>query len=317
MSSSALGILCAFLASCTWAFAVAAYSSISKEHPAFKVHFMRAALSLPLFILILFFENPSVEAVGQAFAALPLSTWGWLALSILASLALGDVLFLWSTRALGVTGALAIASTYPLWTALADVFFKGSTLNFLAMLGLILVVGGTVGVIMQTRDENEMSQGGPIPDLPRHFLRRKEVGVCLAFCTSAMWALNAYALNQIGPSLPNALGNSIRMGYAVMMAPLIGYALGGLRQGSPFLPFKILRKYGWIFFIEGFGGTVFYMYGLTHAPLAIGAALSSLAPVLVVPVALLSRTEKFSGLKTFFVLLVVVGVWLLVTRTAH
>ncbi len=54
-------------------------------------------------------------------------------------------------------------------------------------------------------------------------------------------------------------------------------------------------------------GAYLFMYGLSHSPLILGATLTSLAPVLSVPVSLALRLEKFSFFRSFGVVLVVVG----------
>jgi drug/metabolite transporter (DMT)-like permease len=70
---------------------------------------------------------------------------------------------------------------------------------------------------------------------------------------------------------------------------------------------KLIRANGWVFLIEAYGGSYFYTYGLAHAPLAIGATLSSLAPILSVPVAIALKLEKFSPIRTLGVCLAVLG----------
>ncbi len=300
------------MASCTWALGVSTYAVISRTQPAFQIACMRALLSLPLFFLILIWQSGGFSGAFAAFHAAPPDAIAWLAVSIIASYALGDVLFLWSTRSLGISGALAIASTYPLWTALADYSAKGGGMNIFGILGLICVVAGTVGVILctQVAPRSDGEDTGR-----RSLLKRKDIGLCLAVFASGMWALNAYALNRGGVPMSAALGNCFRMFFVLLLAPLVGRLIGD--RGSIFLPLKFTKKYFWVFFIEGFGGTFFFLYGMSHAPLAIGAALSSLAPVLVVPVALVMRTERFSLRKALFISLVVAGVCLLLVRSSY
>src|SRR5262249_6439995 len=55
-------------------------------------------------------------------------------------------------------------------------------------------------------------------------------------------------------------------------------------------------------------GSIFYVYGLAHTDLAIGATLSSLAPLVSVPFAILLREERWSAARFVAVLTTVVGI---------
>ena len=78
------------------------------------------------------------------------------------------------------------------------------------------------------------------------------------------------------------------------------------------LPRQEFRRWAWLFACEAFGGSLFFLYGLSRSPLVIGTTLSSLAPVLSMPVACALGWERFSGKRALGVLFVILGVWLLV-----
>ena len=223
------------------------------------------------------------------------------------SYALGDVFFLWSTRGLGVSGSLAIASTYPLWAVLVNWLFRGETMSFLKLLGLVLVVVGTIQVILSAKVQAVEKKVHS-----NSLLSSKKMGAFLALLTSVMWAVNAYSVFQGGQGVTTAAANVYRMGFALVLSPLLGqlYAAGA----RPFLPKLILKRYLWVFILEGFGGTFMYMYGISHVPLPIGLALSSLAPVIVVPIAIITRIEKFSLARSLGVMVVVLGIFLLLSH---
>jgi drug/metabolite transporter (DMT)-like permease len=83
-------------------------------------------------------------------------------------------------------------------------------------------------------------------------------------------------------------------------------------RGTPaLLPWPVYRRNLWAFVIEGFGGSLFYLYGLSHSRLAVGAVLTSLAPVVSVPVAVAFGLERFSLARTAGVTMVVLGIILL------
>ena len=195
------------------------------------------------------------------------------------------------------------------------------------MFGLLMAVVGVIVVIMNgpklVLDKIGAEIGGEIGfdqnlhgrncgARPLSFEGQKKYrqGVFLALVTSFMWALNSYAVNRGAQGMSAIIGNAIRMSIAPFLVFGISRILG--YRGRMTVPFTQVASFSWAFFLEVFGGSYFYMYGLVHAPLAIGPALTGLAPVIAVPVALILKLEKFSFLRTFGICLVVVGICFLV-----
>lgn len=300
LEMNALGPLCAFGSSVTWAVGSSAYSRLSQKYSPFAVNFARALIALPLFIVAAFIVAGGWSEGLAHFQTLRLEHWGWFTLSMTASYGLGDTLFLWSTRSLGVPGALAIASCYPLWTLACGYFFTGQVPSWTQIVGIGVTLAGIVTVILN----------GPKTD---HASRKiSVVGVLLAIATSIAWATNSFATSRGGADLLAPVGNTIRMIMALVLSASFG------RFFSPktpiFLPERQYINSLWLFVLEAFIGSYFYMYGLSHTPLTLGTVLVSLAPVISVPVALVLKLEKFSLFRTLGVMMVVFGVWLLLTR---
>jgi drug/metabolite transporter (DMT)-like permease len=285
-----LGPICAFMASVTWAIGSSHYSRLSKSFTPFSVNFTRAAVALPLFIAVAL-----ITGGFEAYSHLRPSHLGWFTLSVISSYGLGDVLFLWSTLSLGVPGALAIASSYPLQAALLEAVILGRPLAPFQIFGLLLTVGGVITVILNT------------PKMPvERLFRTRSSGIILAFATSVLWMLNSYAVAKGGVDLAAPVSNTVRMGLTLIIAATLSRFLAQ-GQGPLLLPFPTLKKNLWVFVFEGFGGAYVFVYGLAHSPLVIGAALSSLAPVLAVPVAVAMGLEKLSFFRTLGVVMVVIG----------
>jgi drug/metabolite transporter (DMT)-like permease len=286
------GPLCAFLASVTWAVGSSAYARLSLHHSPFAVNFSRALVALPCFLVAAFLTEGA-----SAFSGIGAGTLGWLALSILGSYGLGDAAFLASTRTLGVPGALAIASSYPLWTATLGVLTRGEGLSLVQSVGLVASVAGLITVILSGGRGAARGPGS------------LWVGVGLAFATSLFWTLNTYAVSEAGRALPTPVANAVRMAMALAFCALFG-AVAAPRRAL-ILSAAEYRRFGLLLFIESVGGSYFFIYGLSHSPLAIGSTLSSLAPVLSVPVAVAFGVEKFSVSRTIGVFLTVAGLALL------
>lgn len=305
-----LGPIFSFLSSCTWAYGSANYSKLSRVYRAFDVNFTRALFALPCFVIAVFVVHGGFVGGVEAYRMMDAERAGWLALSILASYAIGDILFMNSTIALGVPGALAIASGYPILTALVGEIREGQAMHGPQWLGLFLSIAGIIGVILHGPKEIAADSADGLSEARAHpFLRKKAVGVALAVVTAFAWATNGYSVMKGGRGLDPAVVNSFRMAIALPFIALIGRITTRVRV-RPLDP-KVVRRYGGVFILESFFGSYFYVYGLTHSPLVVGSTLAALAPVLSVPIAVAMKLETFSWIRGAAVLTTVVGLSLL------
>lgn len=287
------------MSSVTWAIGVSVYAVLARRYSPYMVSVYRAFASLPFYLVWVLIAGGGFQGASELFAQASTLQIGWLALSVFASYALGDVFFMLSARSLGVPSALAIASTYPLLSAFFGFFYQGEKIGVFGLLGLVAVVGGTAIVILSSEEQANPQR------------EKKSLGVLLAFLTSLAWALNTYSVAKGTVGLPTPVANAIRMIATLVFCPVFGRALtvmGPMR----FFSRDEIKKYGWAFVLEACLGASFFAYGLSHAPLGIASALTSLAPVLSLPVAVLWGTEIFSWRKSLGVVLVVVGIIFLV-----
>jgi drug/metabolite transporter (DMT)-like permease len=225
----------------------------------------------------------------------------WLLVSIVCSYALGDSLFLTASRRVGITTALSIASTYPLWAALWGTVVDRERLGPVRGAGMLLAVGGVMWLV-------QLGHADPIRSD-----RRDWGGIVLALVTSLLWALNSIGLKRgsLGMNLLDV--NVFRFGVAfVLLLPqillpsargLAGAPAGGWRSLLPAL------------LVDCVLGSLSYVYGLAHTDLAVGATLSSLAPLISVPFAVLAGEEPFDARRLAAIFTTVAGVALLVVRS--
>ena len=271
------------------------------------VNLLRAGLSFPLFLAAALAMGPAgglgMVTPGRA---------GWLLLSVVGSYVVGDALFLASARILGVPVALAVASTYPLWSAFAGWAFLGQRVAPAGLLGVALVVAGVVTVVRR-KGEAEGPGDGPGETAKRTSQAHPGhgAGVAFAFATSLFWALNTFAIARGGAGLPVAGVNTFRMGFAVALIPLARLFLRG-RETPLLVPAREVRRAWPYFLLESVGGTALFVVGLTHSPLAVAAALTSLAPVLSVPFAVVIGRERLGGRVVAGIAVVTAGIVLLV-----
>jgi drug/metabolite transporter (DMT)-like permease len=293
-----LGPLGALGSSLTWALGSAVYARWAATVGALEVNLSRAAIVLPLFLCAAWLTLGS--AAPGSFSGTRLS---WLALSTVCSYGLGDLLFYLSALRLGTATALAIASVYPVWAAVLGALTLGERLTAGRLGGTALCVGGVTWLVMLTRGGEGRADGAR---------RRPGVGVALAALTSLLWAGNTYAIRRGATGIPMLAANSFRFGLALAGLLLARTILPGpkttrlLRRGPGVTGFVLAAV------IEGFLGSSMFVYGLSHADLAIAAPLSSLAPLFAVPIGLWLGTERLSLQRLCAIVATVAGVLLLV-----
>ena len=297
---SLLGPAAALASSFTWAIGSSTYSRITRSEPPMIVNFTRTALSLPFFFVIVFFRSgANPVAMAHAMADVPTPNVLWFLVSVVASYGLGDIFFLLSSRYVGITAALAIASAYPLVTVAYELT-QGRMLLASQTFGLVLTLASVIWVIVQTGEPVDSNELRP---------RRPVLGIALAFVTCVFWAMNVLSVSKGGDGIEPWAGNLIRMTMAFLF---IAVAYGLTERKFPRLIARAdLRRSAWAFIVESVAGSFLYVYGMSHSPLVLASTLSSLAPVIVVPVAVMMGIERFSLKKTIAVVGVVVGVYFL------
>lgn len=314
MSSSAalLGPVCAFMSSVTWALGSAGYSRIARDHSAFAINLGRALIAFPLFLLAALgmtaLQTHSLSGALSAFDVLEARHFGWFGLSMLASYGLGDSVFLMSSRAIGIPAALTIASSYPLLTASWGALVHHEWLTVSQTVGLLITVAGVALVILSAPKMVELSSEESSGAGTRKLSR--STGIAFAFISAFCWATNSYCVTRGGQGIPAPVGNTVRMAMAIFLCLILGRIF--FPKDRMTLPLGVYRRWLWLFVFEAFGGSYFFLFGLSHSPLAIGSTLASLAPVISVPVALALRLETFSWKRTAAVITVVFGLFLLV-----
>lgn len=311
-SNLLFGASAAFSASLTWALGSAVYAKLAERSSGARVNFSRALFSFPCYLIVIALSFSEVRA---ALVELGSGIWksaAWLALSMLSSYVLADVLFLRSAKLLGIANAQAIASLYPLWSALAGLVFLSEEISLLRTFGLFAAVGGTAFLILlghQHARQRELDESDVA--LARAGRKEFKLGVVLALLVSLLWALNSVAVRMGATGLPVPVTNAIRMAFALALTPVVGFMMSGHR-GNPAVPLRDLLRNSPIFVFESFGGSLAYVYGMNNAPLAVAAALSSLAPVVSLPVVAWLGIDKITVPKALGIIVVTAGVVCLV-----
>jgi drug/metabolite transporter (DMT)-like permease len=294
------GSIAALSSAGLWAFASTRYALASRTVGSARVNLARATTVLPVFLVTSLWSTGGHLGAGVTGARA-----AWLLLSVLCAYAFADNVFFAAARRVGITTALAIASSYPLWAAFAGALWRGEPFGPGRILGTLLCVGGVVVLIVQApqaADEHEHK---------RSTRREAREGILLALATSVLWAGNSLATKMGGTGMLAWHANLIRFSWSWIILA------GTAAMTQPPVPdrrihWPIYRALIPVSLAEACVGSSLYVYGLANTDLAVGATLTSLAPLMSVPVALFYREERWSARRFGAVAATVVGVVLLV-----
>lgn len=293
-----LGPFCAFLGSLTWAVGSSYYKSLAEKHHPLEVGFIRALLALP--ILVIFVACISPSSIVPGISLIPSWNLGLLAASMFWSYFLGDSLFFTSTRYITLPEALSVASIYPIWTVIGGSFVEHSIPSMGEFFALIVVIIGLWLVVYEKYPKDLQTE------LSENSQKQRWLGVSLAFATSICWAFNALSVRYGSQNLDPWATSVARLSFAVVICGLGHIFL----KKIPKNPFFLIGKKPWLYpiiVIEAVVGTFAFLYGLSRSPLVLGIVLSSLAPVLSVPIARVFFQQKISRRKFLGMILALAG----------
>lgn len=301
-----LGALGAFTASVTWAFASERYAEAARVAGTVRVNLLRALGAAALWLAGL----AAVEGLG-ALRQVGLGQAVLLAASIACSYALGDGIFFRAAARLGVSAALAIATIYPLWAALYGALVRGEPFGPLRALGLLGCLAGVWALLASSR-RRSAAAGLELDAAAQR--RGAAVGVALALLTSLAWAGNAIFLKQGAEGLSLYQANVLRFSFGALFL-LLQLPLRS-RDRVPAAPpptlARLTRTLALPLLLDTGLGSICFVYGIAHTDLALGVTLTSLSPLVALPLGVLSGRERVTAPHALAVGVTVLGVILLV-----
>ena len=295
-----MGAFAAVASAALWAFASTRYAQASRAVGSARVNLTRASTVLPLFLVATL-----VTTRGHLLAGIGGTRAAWLGLSVLCAYGFADNVFFAAARRVGVTTALAIASSYPLWAALVGTAWRGERFGVVRAAGTLLCVGGIIALIaLSPRAVEEHAHA--------HSTKRDaREGILLALLTSVLWAGNTVSVKLGGTGIAAWHANLIRFLVAwPILAATSALTTRPTRDAA--VARAAYRSLVPVSIAEACVGSSLFVYGLAHTDLAVGATLSSLAPLLSVPFALLYHEERWSPPRFVAVAATVAGVVILI-----
>jgi drug/metabolite transporter (DMT)-like permease len=286
------GEVIALLSALLWAFASVLMGWGTKRLHVVPLNLIRCIVSTTFFWSLLPFFGGL-----KAIAAIPVEQWLWLFLSVVALLIVGDLLYFRSLDLAGVSWTMPVASVNPLWAVLLAALFIDEPLSWSLLAGTLLVIAGLVLVSRST------NKTGPVDH------RRQRIGLLLALLTSVAWGVGQVILKPAAEGLDSVVVNSVRQPMAALM--MLGLALARGRWKD----LRDLDRRSWLTIgvasLVGTGlGSLLFVLAIQMVGAGRTAVLTSTAPLMAIPLAVLWLHEQPNRRTLIGALLATVGITL-------
>lgn len=292
-----VGELASTLAAATWAVGSLLFARAGTRISASVLNLAKCAVGLVMLALTAALLSgsawPPHATAGQ---------WGWLGLSGLLGLTLGDTAFFGALLRLGPRRALLLWALVPPLTAVLGWMFLGEPLTVEMLLGILVTTAGVTWVVI------ERSPGLEIE--PSHLAAGIGLGVVASVCQ----AVGSIMVKQADDGL-SALEVSVVRLCAGTLGLVVQVAVE--RKGDQVRAMIADRRLGRLVVVATFVGTYLgiwlSVYGLQHSYAGVAATLQSTSPLFVLPLAVLVLKERVSLRAVFGAVVAVAGVAVLVT----
>ena len=290
-----MGEVAALTAAALWALASLIYADLGRSISATVLNFAKSAVAL------LLLAATALILEGSILPTLGWTALGWIALSGLVGLAIGDTAFFWALNRIGARRSLLIWALAPAMTAGLGAVFLGEAVNTAMVAGIGLTTAGVAWVITE-------QEGGESASL----LRVDRFGIFLALVAAGSQA-GANILLKLGEAGVSALQISVlRLAVGVVGMGIVVGALGRLREVPRV--FSGRRTAGRLIlacFLGTYLGIWLTTVGLKATHAGIAATLASTSPIFILPLAWMVLGERLSPRAVTGALVAVLGIGIL------
>lgn len=289
---SYLGELAAILAALTWTINSLVIEKLGRGFSSWAINFLGKSLGLLGVSLLAFTLSGSILPGANA------RQWALLLLSGVIGFSLGDGFLFTAFQRLGAKRTLLIFSANPIITAILGWFLLGESLRPMTILGTLLAVTGIMIVILG--DVPNSGRKGDIAGLISALLATLGQSAGMLLSKSGMQGLDAVSAAQI-----RLVGGTL----GIMLILSVMKKWGGVR---PILHSPNGRKViSANVFLGTLIGMVLSMLAIKMTRVAVASILTSLMPVMILPVSAVFMKEKITLRETAGAVITVLGVSLL------
>ncbi len=305
-----LGEIAGLITALFWASTSIFFTLAGREIGSRTVNRIRLLLAVPLLALIHLFTQGTLIPLSASTAR-----WGWLALSALVGLVIGDGLLFYAFTQIGARLSMLLMALNPIIGALLAWGFLGERLRPVELAGIALSMTGVAWVVMErrrpprARSVSAKAATQAIDSLDRTYLLGVLCGLGAATGQAVGLVLSKQGMMGGFPSLSASL-------MRVMVATVATWIGAALRRDAR-TSFRALRDRRTLGFVVG-GTLVGPVFGMTLSLVAvqfsqvgIASTLMALSPVLMLPLSHWIFGERITGRAVVGTLIAMAGVALL------
>lgn len=261
---------------------------------------------LNLLVKVMGFFMIALVAKGTGGSLFPLGVpgiaWFWLSLSGITGFALGDMFLFRAYHLLGTTVALLIFSVNPVITAILGWFLFGETLTLYNIIGMSLVLIGIALVVLE-------GTGG------RFAIRFHSRGVVAAFLAALGQSLaNLLSKQGMAEGVDVFTTTQVRLLAAI---PVIWIIVRKTRKSGTLRVLRdrtIMGEAALSTFLGVVVGVTLAMTAILHTKIAIASTLTSVAPIMVIPISVIFLKRKLDLRELLAAIISVIGIAVLFIR---
>jgi len=303
MDGLLLGEAAALTASVFWTFTSIAFTVGSRKIGALNVNMWRMVFALGLLAI------SHIVILGTLIPSANQAQWGYLGLSGIIGLAIGDLGYFSALMIIGPRRGTLLMAINPIFSAVLGFFVLGEILSGWAVVGISLTLGGVAWVIL------EREQNGTEPKLPPG----KEalgifagivgsVGQGVGLVISKYGMKNAATdgpLDPLSATLIRMVAASIFFFIAMVAMQKLGPMRDALRDRNG----MAATAAGTV--IGPFLGVWTFMIAVSNAEIGVVSTLGSLMPVFIIPVVWVFYRQKTSWRGVIGAVIAIFGVAIL------
>jgi len=283
-----LGELAALGTATCWAFSSLLFAFAGQRVGSHVVNLARLLVAASVLITLHRLTMGTWLPIGAG-----LDRWGWLALSGLIGLVLGDAALFQTLIFLGPRLGMLLMALGPIIATIAAWLFLNERLAWVDVVAIVLAVGGVAWVVAERRPGAPAAAAVSPPTGNRHFAW----GVLLGIGAATGQALGLIT-SRLGmyAEFPALSATVIRMLAASLILWTVAAATG--RAARPFSALRADRRaagaIGLASLIGPVSGVYLSLVAIQNAPVGISSTLMALTPVLLLPLVWVLHRERIS-----------------------
>ncbi|HEY8889514.1 MAG TPA: DMT family transporter [Clostridium sp.] len=296
MFQSHLGEMAALATALCWTITAVSFEAAGKKVGSISVNLIRLIFAFVLISIFNLFSRGMILPIDASS-----STWLWLTFSGIIGFVIGDLFLFQAYVEVGARISMLIMSTVPPITAITGFFLMGEKITTLGLAGMIITIAGIALVILTKNPSNKKVRlSHPIKGLAYAFIGALGQAFGLVFSKFGMGSYDPFAATQIR-----------------IIAAIIGFSIviSVLKKwGELFVAFKDKKAMKYISIGSLFGpfmGVSLSLLAVQHASTGIVSTITSITPILLIPVSIIVFKEKIYPRELFGAIITLFGITLL------